>query len=590
MPEEAKRMIREEAQGVKEGPDCSVDTEGKVLYGMVLSLAVKLHQHADYARVRHMLGDIGIVATDNILVFLDTVDAVHNISAVKCLIDRNISGTKRALGLDDINGIAVGAEYGPHTCTACHRCENTVFFKAFFDDLSIFQLHGALPFHCFFYILTYASGFVKKGATFAEGFAKIFANVNFRPLSSYAVLYNRKRFFSKGNFMQIHRVKRGETVFHIARAYQSSPVKIIENNALERADALSVGEELLICSPTRSYTVRGTETLTEIAERFGVRVSDLLRYNPELSAGGALRPSMSLAIKYAPPQYGTAANLGYVRASTSTQKIKEALPYLTYFVFDGGFGDGCEIYGDVAHSEGLAAVRTERKIPLLRIQSRDMQESFYKCSSVREEFIGKMIALAKAHGYLGLVLSEDIFMLPTKRERDAFLLQLRKHLLGSDLILFCECSGAGEFGDFADANILLPSYLARKTEYSIEHKLHHASGVYETQKTFLGVPTYATDGECTVPYSRMRQLAYATKHEFLHGDDEAFFDYTRYIGGKRERRHIRALSLGAMHRSLTLLSEYGFMGAALEVEHFTVPCRLMLTLMFSGVEYAFGSA
>jgi hypothetical protein len=67
-----------------------------------------------------------------------------------------------------------------------------------------------------------------------------------------------------------------------------------------------------------------------------------------------------------------------------------------------------------------------------------------------------------------------------------------------------------------------------------------------------------------------------------------FFDCARYVGGKRESARIRSLSLSGMARALSLVSEYGFMGCAVEVDYFTAPCRLMLTLLFCGVEYAFG--
>ena len=400
-----------------------------------------------------------------------------------------------------------------------------------------------------------------------------------------------KDFFGKGFYMQIHRVKRGESVFHIARAYRTSPVTIIDNNALLRPDALSVGDELLICQPSRSYTVRGTETLGEIANRFSVRRADLLRYNPALCGDETLRPSMTLSIKFSPPEYGTASNLGYVRCETTEKQVREALPYLTYFVFDGGVGDGEGVYCKYAHREMVEYVKREKKIPLLRICSGEMRVDIHRCKKGREDFISKMIAFTKDYGYLGIVLSEDIFALPSRASRDAFLIELRKHLLGSDLILFCECSGKGEFGDFADANILLPSYLAKKTEYSAQHKIHHASGVYETQKTFVGLPMYATDEGDVLSYERMRDIAYTTKKEFLHEKDEMFFEYARYIGGgKRERRQVRAISLSGIQNVLTQVSDYGFMGCAVEIEHFLVPCRLMLTLLFSSVEYAFGFA
>ena len=388
--------------------------------------------------------------------------------------------------------------------------------------------------------------------------------------------------------MHIHTVKRGETIFHIARAYGTSPVKIIEHNGLARPETLMAGEELLICTPSRSYTVRGMETLGEIAERFSVKKSDLLRYNPALGGMDAVRPSMTLSIKYAPPEFGMATNLGYVRKNTPTEKIRQALPYLSYFVFDIAIADGEDIYMHPMDKEKLDEVKRERKLALLRIETGEMKESFSQSQRTRELFIERMIFTAKSYGYSGLVLSHDIFALPTRRERDSFLLELRKLMLGSDLILFCECIGTDEFGDFADANILLPSILQNTSEYSCEARIHHIASVYETQKTFLGLPSYARDGNTVISYERMHDIAYQTKNEFLHTEDEVYFDYTRYVGGRRESERVRALSLSGVVNILAFLSEYGFMGCALEIDYFRAPYQMMLTLLFSGVEYAFG--
>ena len=82
--------------------------------------------------------------------------------------------------------------------------------------------------------------------------------------------------------MFIHTVGEGDTVFKIARNYSTSPIKIIENNDLKNPDVLSVGEELLILTPTRTYTARGGDTAAKIARRFGIKRGMLYRNNPYL--------------------------------------------------------------------------------------------------------------------------------------------------------------------------------------------------------------------------------------------------------------------------------------------------------------------
>ena len=69
--------------------------------------------------------------------------------------------------------------------------------------------------------------------------------------------------------MQIYRVKENDTVYSIAKEYGVAPSKIIEYNGLERPGRISVGEELLIPMPTRTYTAQSGDTLSAVAMRFG---------------------------------------------------------------------------------------------------------------------------------------------------------------------------------------------------------------------------------------------------------------------------------------------------------------------------------
>ena len=387
--------------------------------------------------------------------------------------------------------------------------------------------------------------------------------------------------------MQIHTVKRGETVFHIARQYKTSPVKIIENNALERADMLSVGEELLILEPTRSYTVRGGETLAQIVERFSVKKSELLRLNPALAEDERLRAGMNLSLRIAPPKYGTAANLGYVRKNTTQSQIRQTLPFLSYFVFDAAVSDGEQIRFVWDARPLLREVSEAKKIALLRVKALDVKEEFYQSNVFRGAFMNSLVNAAKQNGYCGIVLESDIMGIETRGARDAFLVELRKRMIGSDLILFCECLGRDEFGDLTDANILLPSYFMEENGFSREHRIHHASALYESQKTFVGLPSHALDNGEMISWQRMREILYRTKNELLREDGMLGFSFCKFRAGAREEHKVRALSLHAIDEVLALISEYGFMGTAVEVSFFHTAARLLLGCAFSGIEYSF---
>ncbi len=104
-----------------------------------------------------------------------------------------------------------------------------------------------------------------------------------------------------------HRVRRGETVSHLAQRYRTTVRAIAEANGLRSAHRLSIGQDLLIPQGRRSganppsfasthsqkgptgpvpagtrrvvYTVKKGDTLSEIAERYGTSSRMLRRWN-----------------------------------------------------------------------------------------------------------------------------------------------------------------------------------------------------------------------------------------------------------------------------------------------------------------------
>mgnify|MGYP003310964163 CR=1 FL=1 len=106
--------------------------------------------------------------------------------------------------------------------------------------------------------------------------------------------------------MFIHTVTPSETLYHIARKYGVAPTKIIEANGLENPDRLSVGDKLVIITPTRTYTVRGGDTLEKISRRFGIPIKEILKNNPSLMGGDKIYPEELLTLKQDAPRHGSA--------------------------------------------------------------------------------------------------------------------------------------------------------------------------------------------------------------------------------------------------------------------------------------------
>jgi membrane-bound lytic murein transglycosylase D len=126
---------------------------------------------------------------------------------------------------------------------------------------------------------------------------------------------------------RFHVVRSGETLDEIATALHAHTGDIAEANGLTVGADLENGDELVIpvasaaasARPAR-YTVRRGDTLVTVADRFGVSVEDLRRWN-HLSSN-VLRPRSSLAVaepvKLAPGMHMRVRGRGARRGAGST--------------------------------------------------------------------------------------------------------------------------------------------------------------------------------------------------------------------------------------------------------------------------------
>jgi murein DD-endopeptidase MepM/ murein hydrolase activator NlpD len=123
--------------------------------------------------------------------------------------------------------------------------------------------------------------------------------------------------------LTIHVVQRGETLFHIALAYNTTLDYLTQVNSLTNASSLQVGQRLLV--PTENsatpapqiHTVRAGETLNSIATLYNVLLADLQTWN-NLANPNQIYAGQVLTIYNAPPAVVTpAANTAAATTLTS---------------------------------------------------------------------------------------------------------------------------------------------------------------------------------------------------------------------------------------------------------------------------------
>lgn len=109
-----------------------------------------------------------------------------------------------------------------------------------------------------------------------------------------------------------HQVAAGESIYSIAAQYGTTPEELAARNNVSPPYQLTVGQRLVVPSPT-SYVVQSGETMDTIARRYGITPSELARVNG-IGAPYTVVPGQTLTI----PQGIGQGPTGLASASTAT--------------------------------------------------------------------------------------------------------------------------------------------------------------------------------------------------------------------------------------------------------------------------------
>ncbi len=381
--------------------------------------------------------------------------------------------------------------------------------------------------------------------------------------------------------MHIHTVRPGDTVFKIAREYSTSPIKIIENNELTNPDSLTVGQKLLILNPTRTYTVRGQDTLMRIADRFGVKYNSLLSGNPYLAGGNKLYPGQLLAVKYDAPKYGIASANGYYYKGTSRDRLSYVMPYLTYLTVAAGKRDGDNVKLLFDDTDIVDDAKKNGKIPLMRVYDDNTDFS--------EGYADSLLLMAKSHGYGGVTLASYRAMRESPDVFAEFMLNLKKRMLECDMILFMEMDGNSyaSFPDVCDGYIVMYEKCCLENIPTFEEGertlMERFSAESEPSKACIDIATYGYMGNDEITKSEADRLAQSAGANILYDSERGIchFTYNKYIGGKKETVRVAYESLENIKAKLDLAGELGFMGISFDIMNVPTEYLMLYETMFS---------
>lgn len=340
--------------------------------------------------------------------------------------------------------------------------------------------------------------------------------------------------------MTIHTVRRGDSIYSIAREYSVPPTRIINDNMLENPSRLAVGQDLVILYPTVTHMIRGGETLNSISEMYGVPIDELYRNNPILGGRSNVYPGQVLNIEYETPPLGEISVNGYAYPTIDESVLRRTLPYLTFLsIFSYGIADNGELIPPQARSGEnpaevetrlIAAAREYNTTPLLMLTSLGENGTFSDVLAARvlsdealsETVINNVAETVRSKGYGGVDVDFEYIPAEYAESYAAFVTRINE-TLGDDYTVLVSLApkysadqpgllyGGHNYrllGEAADKALLMTyewgfTYgppLPVSPINEVRRVIDYAVTEIPRDKIFIGVPNYGYDW--ALPYER----------------------------------------------------------------------------------------
>lgn len=383
--------------------------------------------------------------------------------------------------------------------------------------------------------------------------------------------------------MKIHTVKSGETLYGIAKAHGTTYTSLAEINGLKKPDRLTVGKELLILTPTRTYTTAPNDTLERISRRFGLTKTELLKNNPSLLGSEKLHTGMTLSLKYDTPAKGSAIAHGYAFGACSKERLSLFLPFLSYASIGAYRTESGRIVRGFDDSETVKRCKDSGCAPLMRIYDTRDANTAEKESA---RFIEQIKEIAKKSGYNGVTLGAYGY---SRDERyESLICYYRDSLHRDGLILFCEADANGKVGYENESDGCILCYEKAQLENPPSFSEGEAAALddyakgCEARQAFIDLSPFA--------YVNGRQIGKNEAEEFaLNKGQDIITDEKRGIcrilcGGKGENAVFE--SMKNTKAKLELISELGFRGVSFDIMRTPIYDLMMAAASFYlGTDY-----
>lgn len=331
----------------------------------------------------------------------------------------------------------------------------------------------------------------------------------------------------------IYVVQPGDSLYSIANRFGLSLEVLRNQNLLEHPERLVVGQSLLVLTPLELHTVRRGDTIYSIARRHVTTAAEIYRNNPQLYGMPDIRVGQTLVIRYGEKKRGRFLVNGYTYPYIDADVLRQVLPYLstlsnfTYGVTENGdliTMDDVELLIS-ANAAGVASIMVLAPLNSEGQFDNQLIASILGNPEAADNLITNVVNTALNKGYSGVDL--DFEYIP-RAQREAYVefaaaLANRLHQQGMTLnialppkvsddqqgLLYEGMDYAG-LGQVADTVLLMtyewgytygpPMPVAPLPE--VRAVVEYALTRIPAEKILLGIPNYGYDW--TLPYEQGR--------------------------------------------------------------------------------------
>lgn len=244
--------------------------------------------------------------------------------------------------------------------------------------------------------------------------------------------------------MILYTVQAGDTLYQLAQRYGVPLSQLQADNQLQWPERLVPGQALLIDTAGRTIQVQQGQTLFGLAQQLGTTVEQLLQYNPDAASGLRVGQLLQLPEANGLPFYGDMEVNGYARPTIAMEILDKTLPYLSDLsVFSYSILENGQLV-PIADEPLVEAARAQGTLPIMVLTNirsgsnfdSDIIHRVLVDQQIQERLIENILLTAQSKGYGGVDLDLEYIYPKDTEAYNRFLKHMEERLHSAGLMLF----------------------------------------------------------------------------------------------------------------------------------------------------------